>query len=136
MAAARGSIQSVGPDALVRGVVVDDDARQAGEEVGVAPADLTDPVEGSAVRHDEQVVVAVRGRIGPEGLDTGHERIRVRRRVGADEVDPSAVGLHDQSDGDRGAERVGIGVLVAHGEYPAGPPDPLHDGGRDVRRPA
>ena len=54
---------------VVRGVVVDDDARQPREQVRVAAADLADPLERAAVGDDQQVVRRGRVRVGPEALD-------------------------------------------------------------------
>ena len=45
------------------------DARQPREQVGVADADLADPLERAAVGDDEQVVGRRRVGIGPEALD-------------------------------------------------------------------
>ena len=58
---------------LVRGVMVDDHAGQAREQVGVARGHGTDPLQGAAVRDDQQVVGRVGIRVGPEALDTRHE---------------------------------------------------------------
>ena len=68
---------------VVRGVVVDDDARQPREQVGVADADLADPLERAAVGDDEQVVRRGRVRVGPEALDAGDEVVQRRDRVRA-----------------------------------------------------
>ena len=54
---------------VVRGVVVDDDPRQPLEQLGMAGADLADPLERAAVGDDQQVVGARRVGVGPEALD-------------------------------------------------------------------
>ena len=58
---------------VVRGVVVDDDARHAPEQVRMPRRDLADPIERAAVGYDEEVVVGVWLGVGPGG----------RRRAGS-----------------------------------------------------
>ena len=123
---------------VVRGVVVDDDPRQRGEQVGVAPADLTDPVERAAVRHDQQVVVDVRVGIGPDGLDAGQEVVQR----------PATGRCRRGRPVRRGPRRSGRRRATAPSVSASGfswltartrraPRDPLDDGGRDAsERPA
>ena len=122
---------------LVRGVVVDDDSRQALEQVGMAPADVADAVQRAAVGDHEQVVGGLRVRVGPEALHAPQEVVQGRDRVGADGVGTAAQGLHEMDDPERGSERVGVGVLVADGQHAPRAAQPIDDGvrnGVEVRR--
>ena len=78
------------PVGVVRGVVVDDDPRQAGEQLGVPVADVPDPLERAAVGDHDQVVRRGGVRIGPEPLDAVEEVVQRRDRVGADRIGAAA----------------------------------------------
>ena len=139
VAAAPGSIQSAVADAVVRGVVVDD-RRAAAARTARRGGRRRRPIRSSEPqsRDDEQVVGAVRVRVGAEALDAGHEVVQRRHRVGADRrrrAPPSA--STSRHDAERRAERVGVRVLVADRQHAPGAAQPVDDDLRDggeVRR--
>ena len=121
-----GRIDPVGlPHPVVRGVVVDHDPRQASEELGVSPADLTDPIECAAVRDHHEVVVAVWIRVGPDAIDLREVAVEGRWQVGGDRIGRPAEGLDEPDDAQRRTERVGVGVLVADRQDTSSAADPL-----------
>ena len=111
--------------------MVDDDPRQPLEQVRVTGADLADPLEGTAIGDDHEVVVGLGVRVQPEPLDAGHEVVQRRDRVGADRVGAATHRLDQLRHGERRAERVGIRVLVADGQHPPCAAQPVHDDLRD-----
>ena len=104
---------------VVRRVVVEDDPRQPFEELRVPFPDSAHAIERAAVRDHEQVVVGVGIRIRAEPLDARQEAVDLRNGVRAHRVCPTATCLHDGGDGERRAERVGIGVLMPDGQDPS-----------------
>ena len=119
------------PVGVVRRVVVDDDPRQAGEQLGVPAGDVPDPLERSAVGDHDQVVRRGGVRIGPEPLHAVEEVVQRRDRVGAHRIGQPAVRLDQPDDAERGPERVRVGVLVADREHAPGPAQAIDDGLRD-----
>ncbi len=115
---------------LVRGVVIQHDTRQALEQIGVAARDGADAIDGPAVRHDEQVVVGIRLRIGSSAIDVGQEVVDGWKRIGKDRGRTAARALNEPADRKGRTERVRVGVLMPDGEDLSGRPDPLDDGVR------
>ncbi len=90
----------------------------------------TDPLQASAVRDDEQVVVGARVGIPPEALDARQEVVERRDSVGADRISRPTQRLHDRDDAKRRPERVRVRVLMAHGQDASRIAQARHD---DVR---
>ncbi len=116
---------------VVRGVVIEDDARQALEHIGVPLSDGADPIDGPAVGDHEQVVVGVRLRVGAGAVDIRQEVVDRRERIGEDRGRPATDPLDEPADRQRRAERVCVGVLMADGEHVAGRRDAVDDRTRD-----
>ena len=107
--------------------MVDDDAGQALEQLGVSLANGPDPVERAAVGHDEQVVGGRGIRVGAEAVHALDEVVQRRRWVGAHRVRPPTERLDDGHDAEGRPERVRIRVLVTDGEDVPGAAQALDD---------
>ncbi len=112
--------------------MVDDDAWQPGEQVGMADADLADPLQGAAVGDDDEVVGRGRVRIGPKAGDTLDVVVERWHRVGAHGIGGAAERLDDPDDPERRPQRVGVGVFVADGQHPPGAAKAVDDGRGNV----
>ena len=77
---------------------------------------VAEPVQRAAVTDDEEVVVAVRRRVGPEPIHPAQEAVQRGHRVRGQRVARATVVLDDRGDAERGAERVRVGVLVGDGQ--------------------
>ena len=98
--------------------MVDVDDRRPGEPGGVRGCDRPDPLEGRGITDDRDI--SRTGRLRYDLIEPRKERVERRRLVGADDLVLLAQAFRDQADGEGGAERVRIRVLVAQRRNPSG----------------
>ena len=131
VAAEPGSIQSASPPSLfeawwsmiTRGSV----ENSSGCRWATAPTRSADPQS-----HEDEQVVRLGGiGVGPEPLDAGEERSRAAAPGPCRRRRPGAERLEHHAHADDRAERVGVGVLVAHHERVPGVGQAREDRRRD-----
>ena len=122
VAAASASTQVDRPEARVRDVVVDVDDGHALEERRRSPAGPL-PMRSRSPQSQTTMRSGSRSELGREAdaLDAGHEVVHRGHRVRADGLDAGTERLERQGDAERGAERIGVRVLVTDGQHPPGP---------------
>ena len=96
-------------------MVVDDDPRQAGEQVCVTNAHVPYPLQRPTVRDDDQVVGRRLVRICAEPINARDEAIQRRDRIGTDRISRSPERLNEMHHAKCRTKGVRVGETVGYG---------------------